>query len=169
MGQPGAGKTTIGAPIARGMVGDAKLATINADDVKAALPEYSGWNAGALHEESSDVVEGMMVPRAIAGNHNMLIDITGTNSAKMDKMATALGQRGYDVHVVDITIPTELSIQRVNERFQRSGRFVNLDYARGINHKPDMTYTALKSNPYIKDWEQVDATDKPKILDQGHK
>lgn len=36
--------------------------TINADDVKAKLPEYTGANAGLVHEESSDVAEGMLFP-----------------------------------------------------------------------------------------------------------
>src|SRR5262249_5195720 len=36
---------------------DAKHAIVlNSDDIKAALPEYRGWNAGQLHEESTDVL-----------------------------------------------------------------------------------------------------------------
>lgn len=170
IGQPGAGKTTASNTVLPDII-STKLAVINADDVKAALPEYKGWNAAALHEESSDVAEGKLLPRAIEGNHNMLLDITGTNSAKMEKIASALGSKGYDVHVINVTTEPHVSLGRVYGRFLgKEKRFVPLDYAKSIDHLPDKTYEKLKDNSAVKTWHKFDNSGKTaKLIDKGSK
>lgn len=157
LGPPGAGKTTAGGPIARQMVGeDTHLATLNADDVKSELPEYKGYNAAAVHEESSDLVEGRMVPEGIKGRHNLLFDFTGNNELKMAKIADMLHGQGYDVHVIDVTVPTHVAVSRAWSRFVKSGRFVPPEYIKGVDGNPDRTYAKLKTSKSVRSWAQVD-------------
>lgn len=168
MGAPGVGKTTSSLEARAQLVGDKKMAIINADDVKGMLPEYKGWNAALVHEESSDIVEGQMIPRGVAGRHNMVLDITGNNAGKTDAIATALGKAGYKVHIVDVTAPTHVSVGRAWKRFGDKGRFVPPDYARAVNGHPDRTYARLKANPYVSGWRQVDNSGtRGVIVDSG--
>ena len=51
IGAPGSGKTSVGAPITAGF--GVQFVVVNADDYKEQFPEYRGWNAAALHEESA--------------------------------------------------------------------------------------------------------------------
>lgn len=52
-GRPGSGKTSG----FRGLVYDDSFIVLDADEIKAMLPEYKGWNSKEVHEESGDIVE----------------------------------------------------------------------------------------------------------------
>lgn len=157
LGPPGSGKTTAGVPVAREMVGhDTRLANLNADDVKEAMPEYQGHNAAAVHEESSELVEGRIVPEGIEGRHNMMFDFTGNSAPKMMRIAEMLKDKGYDVHVVNVKVPTYVAVSRAWKRFTSSGRFVPPDYVKEVDGNPERTYTELQKNPAVKSWAEVD-------------
>lgn len=185
MGPPGSGKTTAGQPAVAGLGFNLKqdFTIINADDVKSALPEYQGWNAGLLHEESSDVAEKELTNHALDAQHNTLFDLTGANGEKMSGMVDNLAARGYEVHMISVTLPSNKVSQRVWNRFRENafgskdpagepGRFVPPNYAYlHVDSKPDKTYAALKNHPAVQSWTQI-STDvpygKPPIVkDQG--
>jgi hypothetical protein len=142
---------------------------VNADDIKADLREYRGWNAAAVHEESSLIAEGPLMARAQDQRHNILLDATGANAVKMAKLATEFGENGYEVRVIGVTLPSEKAMGRAWERFrgnafdhapydakgkrQDPGRFVPPPYVHhDVDGKPDKTYEVLKQNPYVKSW-----------------
>jgi Zeta toxin len=77
IGTPGSGKTSEGMKYTEDFAVD--FVVINADDVKENLPEYRGWNAAALHEESSYVAEELIYEKAVAGRHHIIFDLTGTD------------------------------------------------------------------------------------------
>ena len=54
-GRGGSGKSWLTGP--DGPVDTSKMILIDADHFKQALPEYEGWNAASLHEESSYLVD----------------------------------------------------------------------------------------------------------------
>jgi len=168
IGQPGAGKTTSSKEVLANIT-DRGLVTINADDVKAKLTGYNGINAGAFHEESSDVAEKQLLPRALEGNHNLLLDAVGKDSVKMNARADQLARAGYDVHVINVTTEPYKSLDRVYNRFLGpEKRFVNLEYASKVDHLPDRTYDILKNNVNVKSWHQFDNTGaSPRLLDKG--
>lgn len=168
IGQPGAGKTSSSKEVLANIT-DKSLVTINADDIKAQFTEYQGWNAGALHEESTHVAENMLVGRAIEGNHNMLFDAVGKNSDKMNDLTSALTSKGYDVHVINVTTQPHISLPRVYDRFLgKEKRFVDLKYAQAVGFKPNATYEALKNNSDIKSWHQFENSGtKAVLLDKG--
>ena len=167
MGAPGTGKTTAGQPLVKKIVPGA-AAVVNADDIKEMLPEYLGWNAGALHHESTDILEGTLMRRAIAGRHNMVLDLTGNNAHGLKSMAEALARRGYDVHIVKVDAPTHVAVARAWHRFLRKGRFVPPRYVEKSDHKADVTYDMLKSEGYVKSWASVDTSGEyPVLVERG--
>ena len=181
LGPPGAGKTTsVDREAARLGV---RFTNINSDDVKGMLPEYRGWNGGALHAESNDIALGDLLGQAITGRHNIVYDSTGTNLEKMKTVVDSLTKQGYDVHLLNVTIPNEKAAERAWARFNNNpfskdaskepGRFVPLDFVQYVDHKPGGTYDKLKANPNIKGWSSVNNDvpygTPPKELERGQR
>lgn len=201
LGPPGSGKSYAGRPIAKQMeqAFGGKFAEVDADAAKAALPEYRGWNAGQLHEESSHMVEGPsnkefpdskpdgVIYNGMKGRHHMILDMTGANGSKMKMFADMAHKRGYDVHVVGVKFPSYRSMARAANRFlknpfdmrshdakgkrQELGRYVPPGYAhKKVDGKPEVTYQELKDHPAVKSWKQVSTADQdPSIVDAGDK
>jgi hypothetical protein len=192
IGVPGSGKTTVSSKVAPKGV---NFAVLNADDAKSALPEYQGWNAGLLHEESSDIVEGdpknpavherSAMARGMAERRHLTFDITGKNSAKVMRWVEQLASKGYEVHAAMADLPPEKAATRAWKRFRKNamgiddpnkpgGRFVPLKYVwSGVDHKPAATYEALKASEHVKSWKRV-STDVPfgedtPVLDEGER
>jgi len=183
IGPPGAGKSVAGKPLVEKL--GFKFANINNDDVKAALPEYKGWNAAIVHEESAQVVEHGLMPKGTAGKHHMLLDGVGKNAEKMTEIARNLQKNGYDVHLVHVTIPTTKTTERAWRRFagnafgekepgKEPGRYVPLDYiAFSVAQKPTDTFTKLRDSGIPKSWLSV-SNDVPRgtapiTLDKGER
>jgi len=179
MGPPAAGKTTAGAPLTSRL--GVEFTTINPDDVKEQLPEYRGWNAGLLHEESSDVAEGMLREQAVEAQHNVMFDITGKNARKVTDEASALQAAGYDVHVVNVAADNHVVGWRAWQRFRRQafgekkGRFVPPKYAaEAVDGKPKQTFEAMKQHPAVKGWFSADTSgfergEGARIIEEGSK
>jgi hypothetical protein len=184
MGPPGAGKTMAGQPEAAKL--GVEFTVVNADDIKGMIPEYEGWNAAAVHEESALLAEGPLTQRARAERHNVLMDMTGGNTAKMEAMAEAMHRDGYEVHVISIALPAYKSTGRAWDRFVKNafghadptgekmelGRFVPLPYVHGgIDGKPEKTYHALKQKPYVKSYVAISTDvprgESPRVVDRG--
>ena len=185
MGPPGAGKTTAGQPAISGLGFDPKtdFTVVNADDVKAALPEYRGWNAGLVHEESSELAEGPLTQQAMQAQHNMIMDLTGANGDKMAQMVDNFAKAGYEAHMIQVTVPPAKIAQRVWDRFRGNafgnkdlnaehGRFVPPKYAFShVDSKPDKSYETLKQHPAMQSWSKI-STDVPRgteptLIDAG--
>ena len=133
-GGPAAGKSTV---VASGQtsipVSNAVL--VNADDVKAALPENSRmresnkdadyFNAASFtHEESSMVSKEM---QRVAQRQQKDIILDGTGDSKIEKLTAKVNeaaQAGYKVKATYVTIPTEEAWNRSRERAVTSNRFV---------------------------------------------
>ncbi len=180
IGAPASGKSTAG----RAYIDShgVKFANLNSDGVKENLPEYEGWNAAAVHEESSDVLKQVLQPRAARNKHNVVFDVVGSNTKKTLDTAREFAERGYDIHIVHVKVPTYISAWRLATRFLKNsfgrnasekepGRFVPPSYALSIGQMPDETYNAFKDAPFVKSWVQLDnyvpKNTPPKVLDQG--
>lgn len=188
MGPPGSGKTTAGAPTAD-RIGlkisgdDSNVTLINSDDVKAQLPEYEGWNAGAVHEESGIIAEDMVFSEAMEQRHNLVLDITGKGFSKVNDWVDRMGKAGYEIHIAQVQVPDEVAAQRAHERWDRNafnrdpkaeepGRYVPADYvAYAVDGKPEQTYLEIKNRPEVQSWIQLDNNvprgEKPIVLDEG--
>jgi predicted ABC-type ATPase len=124
-GGPGAGKTTT--LIEAGIVElPPDAVTINADELKEALPEYRAMGlagdptlAAFTHEESSYMAK-QLTRQAAAGGYNIVIDGTGDSSQEnLSKKIGHLQDQGYFVRGDYATIPTDLAVDRAEDRADR--------------------------------------------------
>ena len=153
------GKGTVGNPIVQKEMPEYTL--VNPEDVKQRMPEDEGWNATPIHEESSHISK-QIAARARQARHNILYDGSGQNGPKMNLLTDELTNQGYDVHMVHITVPSEISTYRAAYRFlqnpfgmgkekENPSRYAPLDYVwEDVDGLPDKTYQLLKDNPNIK-------------------
>jgi hypothetical protein len=180
LGPAGSGKTTRGVPMAkeRHKVG---FVSVNADTVKERLPEYRGWNASALHEESSAVAKELR-DVATAQRMNIIYDITGTNFDSVRIGVTHFADFGYRVFVLLLDLEPWRASHRAWERFQSNpfgvdgtcppGRYVppGLVY-NGMGHKPRETFSRIKNHPGVTGYCHVDAATplgtEPRILERS--
>jgi predicted ABC-type ATPase len=133
-GGPASGKSTVVASGQTGIPVD-NAVLINADDVKAALPENARmrtsnkdadfFNAAAFtHEESSMVAKSM---QRVAQRQQKDIILDGTGDSKIEKLTAKVNeavQAGYKVKATYVTIPTEEAWNRSKARAIDSNRFV---------------------------------------------
>ncbi len=170
LGAPASGKTTALQPAAKEL--GVEFTVINADDVKDRLPEYNGRNAGLVHEESSDIAEGQLLPKALQANHHVLLDITGANGNKVKGMVERFHKMGYEISILYAHLPVEKSCARAVQRFRSSGRFVPPSYiAKTVDGRPEETYNELKQDPRVTHWRRystdVEQGEQAPLQEQG--
>jgi predicted ABC-type ATPase len=123
-GPPGAGKST-------GLRTHAPLALapgtlrIDADALRAQLPEYRGWNADLTQAET-----GVLVDRLLAGigqpcRFDLLYDGTMSRVDRYRRLIPELRAMGYEVFLLQVSVPESLSRRRVLERYRAMGRYVS--------------------------------------------
>ena len=104
-----------------------KYVYINSDDFKRWLPEYNGYNATFVHEESSEIFDRALKVYRAQGKQ-VIIDATMKTAPKArDKMA-AFKKAGYKTVLLGTNIPGEKAIERATKRFNRSKRYVPLEF-----------------------------------------
>ena len=116
--------------------------TINADDIKAMLPEYNGTNAGFVHEES-DLIASAIFEQAVKYRQNIILDVTMKSLGDANKgikdglygRLTAMAGRGYEVQLQFTEVSMDTSVQEAVSRHFRQGRFVPPVYIRGATSK----------------------------------
>lgn len=173
-GPPGAGKGSV----KNSVLGDelSKFLNIDADEFKRLLLDeakadgsYDTWIvpdavrqlesegeqffplelASLVHEESSYLAKALR-DDAIQAGDNVIIDTVLAGEAKALALRALLTEAGYDVDVVDVEVPFELSEQRIQSRWMHSyeaalgsggselgGRWVPSEYARDVFAGPD--------------------------------
>ena len=138
-----------------------KALYLNADDMKAALPEYQGWNAALLHEESSDLLR-TAENNAKQARLNVILDGTMGNMAVLDKRVDDYKSAGYRVAGHFMRVTPETSAKRALERFVRggaTGRFVPPE----LLLKHDATANFEKARGKMDSWEMYDNEGKAPV------
>jgi predicted ABC-type ATPase len=122
-GPPGAGKSTWlmrHAPITM----RATTLWIDADRLRAQLPEYRGWKAAATQEESGDLVQSLLDGIGRPCRTDVFYDGTMARPDRYRHLVPALRALGYRVYILNVTVPESLSRRRVLDRYRASGRYV---------------------------------------------
>jgi predicted ABC-type ATPase len=101
-----------------------KVYHIDADEVRAMLPEFKGWNASQTHLETSDIVAKLIDSIGVPCEFDLIYDGTMNRADKYTDLVNKLHNFGYKVFIIYISIPKELSIERSRERYKKSGRYV---------------------------------------------
>jgi Zeta toxin/Collagen triple helix repeat (20 copies) len=132
-GRGGSGKSffTSGKP---GTIDTKSFVVLNNDDVKEKLPEWKGWNAALLHEESSEI--GQAAERIAFGRGvNIVIDGTMKSATSLEARIKDAKAAGYEVHGKYMYTSPEKSAERALNRFVRGnekngmGRYVPPAYS----------------------------------------
>lgn len=101
-----------------------KAIVLDADEIKGMLPEYEGWNAHQVHEESSEILENVLNAARQLGL-NVVLDATMKTAkstlAKMGQFKSA----GYRIEAHYMHLPRQEAAKRAVARFLgKTNRYV---------------------------------------------
>jgi predicted ABC-type ATPase len=123
-GLPGSGKSTFIRKNKDWMTNPA-IFKIDADDLRAKLPEYKGWNATQTHEETRDLVKTLLNKVGTTGcSYDVIYDGTMNKSKKYKPLVETLKKEGYRVFIMFLKVDKKTSMSRAMQRYQKSGRYV---------------------------------------------
>jgi predicted ABC-type ATPase len=97
-----------------------KFIILDADAIKAQLPEYKGWNANQVHEESSDIVEQMLTT-CIRNGLNVVLDCTMKTAASALAKVFRMKSAGYRTEAHYMHLPKHEAAKRAINRFKNGG------------------------------------------------
>lgn len=152
-GRGGSGKSWF-----KGNVYDpAGAVVLDADEVKAMLPEYEGWNAFEVHAESSDITEKMIAICKEAGL-NLVIDATMRRTDDIVEQVKSFKDSGFKVECHYMHLPRQVSSVRAVNRFVEAGRYVPVEAVLG-NTTNEQTFANVQ--PYLDGWTFFDNSSDP--------
>lgn len=93
-----------------------KAIVLDADEIKAMLPEYEGWNAHQVHEESSDILE-VLLSDARAYGLNVVLDATMKTAKSALNKVKAFKDAGYRIESHYMHLPRQEAAKRAVARF----------------------------------------------------
>ena len=133
---------------------------IDADEAKILVDEFEGGRGAAqVHEESAQIAEGRVLPRAMDNGDNVVLALVGKNPSKIESILQNLKDTGYQVRLHFVDLPAEKAKQRTVSRFVEDHRFVSIDYLEGVGAGPRKTFNALRHRRDIVDAEEEVSND----------
>lgn len=163
-GAPGSGKSTFIKKFAAWMDDASKVVKIDADAIRAKLPEYKGWNAFNTHSETKDIVNRLLEDIGNPCEHDIIYDGTMNKADNYRPLIEKLRGLGYKIFIIYMQVPKEVSIERAMGRYQRSGRYVPLEVIDEVFERGLTAYEQLikEADGYVR----VDGVSQ-KIIEKG--
>lgn len=165
-GRGGSGKSKFD-----GLVYDrSKYIVLDADAIKEKLPEYKGYNAFEVHEESSDILNKALKIARKKGL-NVVLDGTMKSLGSTEKKIKTFNDAGYNIEMYYMHLPREKAAERAIERFMgNSGRYVPLNILLNMKNN-EANFDKLKK--YASKWafynNDVPSKDnKPILIDKNY-
>lgn len=167
-GSPASGKTTFLKRFAPFLTSD-ELVRIDADEIRAKLPEYQGWNASTTHLETKDIVNQLLSDREIGVpcQFDLIYDGTMNSSKNYKPLIGLLHSLGYKVFIVYMdNVPYDVVKERMLKRYQSSGRFVPMEVIDDFYSKGKVALDELKQ--LVEGYIVVDASNSNyDIIERG--
>lgn len=159
-GRAGAGKSWFTNKEKNGLYNPDEFIVLDADVIKGGvkdekgnelcppLPEYEKWNAGTVHEESSDINK-KLIDMAMKMGLNVIIDGTMNDPQKAVKQVQDFKKAGYFTSCDYMFTPMQESMKRACGRFKTrkndySGHFVPLGIMTKMTQNED-AFEAVKN------------------------
>lgn len=165
-GRGGSGKSKFD-----GLVYDkSKYIVLDADAIKEMLPEYKGYNAFEVHEESSDILNKALKIARKRGL-NVVLDGTMKTLSSTEKKIKTFDDAGYNIEMYYMHLPREKAAERAIGRFMgERGRFVPLDVLLDMKNNED-NFDKLKH--YASKWafynnDVPSKENKPILIDKNY-
>jgi predicted ABC-type ATPase len=167
-GSPASGKSTFLKKYAPYLL-KTEILKIDADEIRAKLPEYKGYNASQTHLETKDIVNTLLSDRniGIPCLFDVIYDGTMNNTKSYLPLINLLKSLGYKVFIVYIDkVPKDVVIKRSIERYKRSGRFVPLSVIDDFFEKGTEALERLKGS--VDGYMVIDGSDTNyKVIERG--
>lgn len=147
MGGPSSGKSSAGMKLYDAAKGG-EYAVIDSDDIKPMFEEFGkGEGAGAVHLASAYTAKKMVLPDAAAEGMNLALPIVGKSDNALNYHLDLLKNAGYDVSVVDVSLPTDKAASRNFGRMMETNRNVEDTYVRNeVGQRPAEVYRKMVEN-----------------------
>lgn len=111
-----------------------KAIVLDADEIKGMLPEYEGWNAAQVHEESSDILKNLLGACRQLGVNVVLDGTLNTAKSALDKVKAFKGD-GYRIEAHYMHLPRQEAAKRAVSRFLgKTNRYVPVDVVLDNRH-----------------------------------
>lgn len=167
-GSPASGKSTFLKKYAPYLL-KTEILKIDADEIRAKLPEYQGFNATQTHLETKDIVNTLLSDRniGIPCLFDVIYDGTMNSTKSYIPLINLLKSLGYKVFIVYIDkVPKDVVIKRSIERYKRSGRFVPLSVIDDFFEKGTAALEQLKGA--VDGYMIVDGSDTEyRVIERG--
>jgi predicted ABC-type ATPase len=165
-GRGGSGKSKFD-----GLVYDrSKYIVLDADAIKEKLPEYKGYNAFEVHEESSDILKKALKIARKKGL-NVVWDGTMKSLKSVESKINDFKNSDYDIEMYYMHLPREKAAERAIGRFMgNNGRYVPLDVLLDMKENEN-NFNKLKHNASKWAFYNNDVpskNDKPILVDKNY-
>ncbi len=150
-GRAGSGKTTF----FEGKVYDKEhYLFISADEIRAMLPEYEGYNSSSLHQESIDVMDRAL--RLAAQLHvNVVLEFTMNSIRTLKRRLQMFKDAGYRTEAHYMFVPRQEAAKRALMRFLNNpdGRYVAIKTVLNMKNG-EQNFDAIKD--FVDAWSFID-------------
>lgn len=109
---------------------NANAVYVNADDIKASLPEWNKYvekdfvsAASKLHEESSDITS-LILKEAIEERYHFTYDTTLSNQSTARELIDNLRSKGFKINLIAVDVPYDKASISARNRSYKGKRFV---------------------------------------------
>jgi predicted ABC-type ATPase len=150
-GVPGSGKTTWIKKYAPNLTKE-KIFKIDADEIRAMLPEYKGWNSKATHKETQDIYKSLLkdISEGKPCRFDILWDGTMNKADNYLPLIGDLRKLGYEIFMIQVKVPWEVSRKRTLDRYVKAvergekGRYVPMEVVDEANKNGGKAFDELK-------------------------
>lgn len=120
-----------------GMVDPKKAIFLDSDHIKSLLPEYEGWNAAQVHEESGEIFDEITAFARTVGL-NLVHDATMKSGHKAVDLVQKFKDKGYRTEAHYMHLPRQEAAKRAVGRFlSKTQRYVPVDIILGMTTNED--------------------------------
>lgn len=129
-----------------------KIFKIDADEIRAMLPEYRGWNSKATHKETQDIYHGLLkdISDGKPCRFDILWDGTMNKADNYLPLIGSLKHLGYEIFMIYVKVPWDVSRKRTLERYVHAskdgkyGRYVPMTVVDEANQRGTKAFEEMK-------------------------